>query len=211
MAKYLWKVIPLAHSVIIPNSISKKMMIQSLSNFIKRTSIISTIGSSLMIITISQAEGPPIGTKTPFVNQQKGTSKTFDNREKPVEAETKTHNQKSPQPPTQYSETLESPPNMIISGQGLITLRLINQTGAIIQYQVIGGPSLTLGETSVVELSGLSIPITLTYQRPDGGLILVRPQSIHSKVLDVIFDSTADFNLDTKSLNISAQGKLYLN
>ena len=211
MAKYLWKVIPLAHSVIVPNSISKKMMIQSLSNFIKRTSIISTIGSSLMIITISQAGGPPTGTKTPVVNQQKGTSKTFDNREKPVEAETKTHNPKRPQPPTQHSETIESPPNMIRSGQGLITLRLINQTGAIIQYQVIGGPSLTLGETSVVELSGLSIPITLTYQRPDGGLILVRPQSIHSKVLEVIFDSTADFNLDTKSLNISAQGKLYLN
>ena len=211
MAKYLWKVIPLAHSVIVPNSISKKMMIQSLSNFIKRTSIISTIGSSLMIITISQAGGLPTSTKTPVVNQQKGTSKTFDNREKPVEAETKTHNPKRPQPPTQHSETIESPPNMIRSGQGLITLRLINQTGAIIQYQVIGGPSLTLGETSVVELSGLSIPITLTYQRPDGGLILVRPQSIHSKVLEVIFDSTADFNLDTKSLNISAQGKLYLN
>ena len=211
MAKYLWKVIPLAHSVIVPNSISKKMMIQSLSNFIKRTSIISTIGSSLMIITISQAGGLPTSTKTPVVNQQKGTSKTFDNREKPVEAETKTHNPKRPQPPTQHSETIESPPNMIRSGQGLITLRLINQTGAIIQYQVIGGPSLTLGKTSVVELSGLSIPITLTYQRPDGGLILVRPQSIHSKVLEVIFDSTADFNLDTKSLNISAQGKLYLN
>ncbi|MCL2923483.1 MAG: hypothetical protein MGF17_02340 [Trichodesmium sp. MAG_R04] len=61
---------------------------------------------------------------------------------------------------------------MIRSGQGLITLRLINQTGAIIQYQVIGGPYLILGETSVVELSGLSIPITLTYQLPDGGLIL---------------------------------------
>ena len=187
------------------------MMIQFLSNFIKRTSIISAIGSSLMIITISQAGGPAPGTKTPVVNQQKDTSKPSDNRGKTVEAELKTNDPKRRQSPTQHSETIESPPNMIMSGQDLITLRLINQTGAIIQYQVIGGPYLTLGETSVVELSELSIPITLTYQRPDGGLILVHPQSISSKVLEVIFYPTEDFDLDTKSLNISAKGQVSLN
>lgn len=74
-------------------------MIQSLCNFIKRTSIISAIGSSLMIITISQAGGATTGTKTSIVNQQKGTSQPSDNREKPVEAETNTNNLTHPQLP----------------------------------------------------------------------------------------------------------------
>ncbi|MCL2931957.1 MAG: hypothetical protein MGG11_06640 [Trichodesmium sp. MAG_R03] len=187
------------------------MMLQSLCNFIKRTSIISAIGSSLMIITISQAGGPAPGTKAPVVNQQKDTFKPSDNRGKPVEAEPKTNDPIRRQPPIQQSETIESSSNMIKSDQVLITLRLINQTGAIIQYQVIGGPYLILGETSVVELSKLSTPITLTYQRPDGGLILVRPQSMSSKVLEVIFHPTEDLDLDTRSLNISAKGQISLN
>ena len=63
----------------------------------------------------------------------------------------------------------------------------------------------------MVELSKLSIPLTLTYQRPDGGLILVRYQSISPTVLEVIFHPTEDFDLDTNSLNISGKGQISLN
>ncbi|ABG52328.1 hypothetical protein Tery_3209 [Trichodesmium erythraeum IMS101] len=187
------------------------MMIQFLSNFIKRISIISVIGSNLMIITISQAGGPPPDTKPPIVNQQEDTSNSSNHRGKPVKVEPKTTKPTHRQSPTQQSETTDSPPDRIRSDLGLITLRLINQTGAIIEYQVIGGQYMTLGGTSVVELSKLSIPLTLTYQRPDGGLILVRYQSISPTVLEVIFHPTEDFDLDTNSLNISGKGQISLN
>ena len=186
-------------------------MIQFLSNFIKRAPIISALGSSLMIITICEAGGPPPGTKPPVVNQQEDTSKPSNNRGKPVEAEPKTPGTTRRQPPTQESETTEPPPDRILSGQSVITLKLINKTGAIIEYQVIGGRYLTLGKTSVATLSEVPIPLTLTYQRPDGGLILVRPRNISSTVLEVIFHPTEDFDLDTNSLNISGKGQISLN
>ncbi len=192
-------------------------MIQFLSNFVKRTFIISGIGSSLMIITISQAGGPPPGTKPPASNQQEDTSEPSGNRGKPVEVEPETTEPTRRQPPTQQSETTQPPPQFpepagrVTPVEGFITLRLINQTGAVIGYQVIGGRHRTLGETSVVELSELPIPLTLTYQRPDGGLLLVRPRSISPRLLEVIFNPTEDFNLDTKSLNITGKGGVFLN
>ncbi|WP_143437750.1 hypothetical protein [Hydrocoleum sp. CS-953] len=193
------------------------MMIQFLSNFVKTTSIISAIGSSLMIITISHAGGPPPGTKPPATNQQEDTSEPSGNRGKPVEVEPENTEPTRRQPPTQQPETTQPPPQFpepagrVTPVEGIITLRLINQTGAVIGYQVIGGRHRILGESSVVELSELPIPLTLTYQRPDGGLLLVRPQRISSRVLEVIFNPTEDFDLDTKSLNITGKGGVFLN
>ena len=186
-------------------------MIQFLSNFLKRTSIISAISSSLMIITISQAGGPPPETKPPAADRQEDTAKPSSNRGKPVEVEPETteptRRQPSTQPPPRFSRPTDSPRSV----QGLITLRLINRTGAVIGYQVIGGRHLILGETSVVELSELPIPLTLTYQRPDGGLLLVSPRMISSRVLELIFHPTEDFDLDSKSLNIGGKGRIFLN
>ncbi|MEM1169559.1 MAG: hypothetical protein AAGJ08_10895 [Cyanobacteria bacterium P01_H01_bin.35] len=193
------------------------MMIQFLSNFVKTTSIISAISSSLMIITISQAGGPPPGTNPPATNEQEDTSEPSGNRGKPVEVEPETTEPTRRQPPTQQSETTQPPPEFpepasrVTPVEGFITLRLINQTGAVIGYQVIGGRHRILGESSVVELSELPIPVTLTYQRPDGGLLLVSPRRISSGVLEVIFNPTEDFDLDSKSLNISAKGRIFLN
>ena len=218
----------------------QQMMIQYLSNFLKRTPIISALGISLMIITISQAGGPPLGTtkpptevesetieptrrQPPAANQQEDTSEPSGKRGKPVEVEPETTEptrRQSPnmdRPPSQQSETIEPPPKFpepagrVTPVEGLITLRLINQTDAVINYQVIGGRHRTLGERSVVELSELPIPLTLTYQRPDGGLLIVRSQGISPRVLEVIFNATEDFDLDTKSLNITGRGGVFLN
>ena len=179
-------------------------MIQFLSNskFIQKVPIITAFSSSLMIviIAVSQAGGPPPGTTKP-----------------PTEVESETTEPTRRQPPTQESETTEPPPQFpepagrVTPGEGIITLRLINQTDAVINYQVIGGRHRTLGERSVAELSELPIPLTLTYQRPDGGLLLVSPRGISSRVLEVRFNATEDFSLDTKSLNISGKGGVFLN
>lgn len=198
-------------------------MTQFFSKFVKKTSIISAIGSSLMIVTISQAGGPPTGTKPPAAERQEDTSEPSSDRGKPVEVEPETTEptrRQSPnidRPPTQQSETTQplpqfpEPAGRVTPIEGLITLRLINQTGAVIEYQVIGGRHRILGETSVVELSELPIPLTLTYQRSDGGLLIVRPRSISPTLLEIIFNPTEDFDLDTKSLNITGKGGVFLN
>ncbi len=166
-------------------------MIQSLPKFVRKTSIISSVCSSLIIglITISQAGGPPPGTTKP-----------------PTQA-----------PSTQQSETTPSlprfpePASRVRPSNGRSTLRLINHTNAVVEYQVIGGPHRTLGETAVVELYELPIPLTITYQRSDGGLLLVNPRNISPRVLEVRFNTTEDFDLDTKSLNINSRGRILLN
>ena len=213
-------------------------MIQFLSNskFIQKVPIITAFSSSLMIviIAVSQAGGPPPGTtkpptevesetteptrrQPPSANQQEDNSEPSGNRGKPAEVESETTEPTRRQPPTQESETTEPPPKFpepagrVTPGEGIITLRLINQTDAVINYQVIGGRHRTLGERSVAELSELPIPLTLTYQRPDGGLLLVSPRGISSRVLEVRFNATEDFSLDTKSLNISGKGGVFLN
>ncbi len=186
-------------------------MIQFLSNFVKKTSMITAISSSLMIITISQAGGPPPGTKPPAANQQEETSQPSGNRGKPVEVEPETTEPTRRQPPTQSLPQFPKPADRVAPVEGFIALRLINQTGALIGYQVIGGRHRTLGKMSVVELPELPIPLTLTYQRPDGGLLLVSPRRISSRVLEVIFHPTEDFDLDSNSLNISGKGQIFLN
>ncbi|MGK7921973.1 MAG: hypothetical protein AB4080_18415 [Trichodesmium sp.] len=180
----------------------------------------------------------PTRRQPPETNQQEDNSEPSGDMEKPTEVEsqrneptrrqrpganqqTEVESQRNEptrrQPPTQESETTEPPPKFpepagrVTPGEGIITLRLINQTDAVINYQVIGGRYRTLGERSVVELSELPIPLTLTYQRPDGGLLLVSPQGISSRVLEVRFNATEDFSLDSKSLNISGKGGVFLN
>lgn len=226
------------------------MIQQYLPKFVKNTSVISAICSSLMtgLITMSQAGGPPPGTTKPPTQpsteestevesetteptrrQRPGANQQEDNSEpptgggKPAEVESETTEPTRRQPPTTesaptpQSETTEPPPKFpepagrVAPVENLTTLRLINQTDAVISYQVIGGRHRTLGERSVVELSELPVPLTLTYQRSDGGLLLVRPRGISPGVLEVRFNATEDFDLDTKSLNINGRGGVFLN
>jgi hypothetical protein len=91
-------------------------------------------------------------------------------------------------------------------------MRLINVTDAIVIYQVIEGTGeRTLGQRSQVELQGLPIPLNLTYRRQDGGLLLVVPKAVEPGVLEVRFEPTGSFFLDTKSLNITGTGSVFLN
>ena len=165
----------------------------------------------------------PTRRQPPGVNQQEDSSEPPADSGKPVEVEPEPTKPTPSQPPTTEtpatpkSETTQPPPKFpepagrVTPVENLTTLRLINQTDAVITYQVIGGQYRTLGERSVVELSKLPIPLTLTYQRSDGGLLLVRPQSVSPGVLEIRFNATEDFDLDTKSLNITGRGGVFLN
>ncbi|MGL5083712.1 MAG: hypothetical protein ACRC8A_19695 [Microcoleaceae cyanobacterium] len=162
-------------------------------------------------VAIVQAGGPPPqGKPTPA----ESTDKPSETAEKAEESSTST----APAAPANPAETPEIPPRFplpsarVAGVNGVVTLKLMNQTNAVINYQIVAGTrERSLGEQSQVELQSLSMPLTLTYQRQDNGLLLVIPKSTEPGVLEVRFEATNDFSLDTKALEVNQTGAVFLN
>lgn len=95
---------------------------------------------------------------------------------------------------------------------GLVNLRLVNNSGADITYQVIGEtqPRYLRGNNRVT-LRSIDTPTTLTFYRPDGGFLVVNPLPVSPGVLEVRFDPTSSFSLDKSALMIQPTGAVYLN
>ncbi len=98
-----------------------------------------------------------------------------------------------------------------------VTVRLINRTGAVIGYAVIAenpdaaAPEGNLAGRSQVNLTGLSIPVTVNFRRQDGGLLQVGTRAIAPGLLEVTLTETTDLGLDRTTLNIEASGAVFLN
>jgi hypothetical protein len=107
----------------------------------------------------------------------------------------------------------QTPVTTVALANGSVNVRLVNETGANVTYQVIGDTnerSLS-GKTDVV-LQGLRAPFTVTFQREDGGLLSVTPQpSSETGLLEVRLDETTDVAEDTKAMRIQSNGSVYLN
>ncbi|MHC5832853.1 MAG: hypothetical protein ACYT04_96935, partial [Nostoc sp.] len=76
----------------------------------------------------------------------------------------------------------------------VVTIRFANDTAANIIYQVIGAtaPRSLQGKSDVI-LQSLNAPITVTFQREDGGQLLVTPQpSSEPGSLEVKFNEATD-------------------
>lgn len=119
--------------------------------------------------------------------------------------------------PTSSSEKDDLPPRFplpsakVAAVNGVVTIKLINNTNTPIQYQLIGGTRQELlAQNATIQVQG-SLPITLTYQRQDGGSLLVRPKPTSAGVLEVEFEVTNNFSLDTRSMNINQGGSVFLN
>jgi hypothetical protein len=95
---------------------------------------------------------------------------------------------------------------------GTVNLRLINESGANITYQVIGEtqPRTLLGEDQIT-LRSIDTPSTVTFYRPDRGLLTVRPQQVAPGVLEVRFNPTTNFNMDKTTMTVQPSGAVYLN
>ncbi|MEG4291257.1 hypothetical protein Q5692_21850 [Microcoleus sp. C2C3] len=177
--------------------------------FKKISLLAATCGGLLVsLATLSQAGGPPPQQGKP-VSQPAAT-------EEPVSQPTPAA---SPSPSGMPSTTTDAPPRFpmpsarVTPAEGMIVIKLVNTTNAVINYQIVGvTPQRTLGEQSEILLKSIQVPITLTYQRPDGGLLLVRPQATAMPgMLQVSFGATTDLATDTKSLEIQEDGKVILN
>ncbi|MFB2839806.1 hypothetical protein [Floridanema evergladense] len=95
---------------------------------------------------------------------------------------------------------------------GVVNLRLVNNSGADITYQVIGEtqPRYLTGNNNIT-LRSIDTPTTLTFYRPDGGFLFVNPRPVSPGVLEVRFDRTSSFSLDKSALTIQPTGAVYLN
>lgn len=115
------------------------------------------------------------------------------------------------QPPA--PEQRQEPSTRIDLANGKANIQLINDTRADITYQVIGDTEpRTLAGKSDVTLRGLNTPVTVTFQRQDGGLLMVTPKpGEETGILEVTFKETTDVNQDRSAMRIESNGSVFLN
>lgn len=163
----------------------------------------------------------PTRTTNPGVNPNPGifNEAPYNRSQQPSQTGSSTYTTPQ-QVPTQPSVTEpslrqqgQSPVATVALANGSVNVRLVNETGANITYQVIGDTNeRSLPGKSDVVLQRLRAPITVTFQREDGGLLTVIPQpSSDTGVLEVRLDETTDVAQDKKAMRIQANGSVWLN
>jgi hypothetical protein len=124
---------------------------------------------------------------------------------------------RSPQPaapaPTTESEPL-TPDVTMTPVNGKVNIHFVNQTGAEINYQVIGETQFRkLAGRSEMTLRDLPLPTTFTFRRQDDGLLQVtlQPDTPAPGTLTMLVRETTDFSIDRTSLYVDKNGGVFLN
>ncbi|MGB7442621.1 MAG: hypothetical protein WA919_16275 [Coleofasciculaceae cyanobacterium] len=106
----------------------------------------------------------------------------------------------------------QAPSTTITPINGKVSVKLINETNAQITYQVVGETETrTLFGKSDVTLQGLNAPVTVTFDRPDGGLLRVNAKASDTSMLEVILRETTNLGVDKSALTIQEDGTVFLN
>jgi hypothetical protein len=109
-------------------------------------------------------------------------------------------------------ETTQDPVARVVPLAGSVNVKLMNPTNTVIQYQAIGDTDERFLESgSEVLLRDLETPVTITFGRPDGGLLEIEPGATQGETLEVIFSETTDLGMDENSLRIEASGEVFVN
>jgi hypothetical protein len=167
-------------------------------------------GLLVSLTTISLAGGPPPQTK-PVV---KPSSKPAVPQAAPQTTPQAKPQTTTPQATPQTTTLLKFPfPSAKVApSNGTLTIRLVNNTNLPINYQIVGyAAEKTLEKGATMEINKLTTPLNITYQRQDGGFLIAMPKATNPEFLDVTFSLTNDLNADTKSMNIQADGLVFLN
>lgn len=95
---------------------------------------------------------------------------------------------------------------------GLVNVRLKNNTNAPVSYEAIGYTQrrfLPGGEETV--LRSLPTPVTVTFVRQDKGLVDVIPTSTQQGSLEVSLDESKNLDDNQGVLRIQRDGQVFLN
>ncbi|MEH1943572.1 MAG: hypothetical protein V7L01_25595 [Nostoc sp.] len=107
----------------------------------------------------------------------------------------------------------QTPNATIALANGRVNVRLVNETAANVTYQVIGdtAPRSLQGKYNVT-LQGLSAPVTVTFEREDGGQLIVTPQpSSEPGILEVRFKEATNAAQGRSAMRIERNGSVFLN
>jgi len=115
---------------------------------------------------------------------------------------------------TQFiAQVTPTPDSAMTPVSGRVNIRFVNETGADIEYQVVGDTdSRTLAGDAEMTLRGLPLATSLTFRRKDSGLLRVQFRAddpVGTIVVNV--SATTDFALDRTTLYIDQQGKIFFN
>lgn len=96
---------------------------------------------------------------------------------------------------------------------GRVNVRLVNDTAANVTFQVIGDTApRSLQGKSDVTLQGLRAPVTVTFEREDGGQLIVTPQaSSEPGSLEVTFNEATNAAQGRSAMRIERNGSVFLN
>ena len=148
------------------------------------------------------AQGLPTVPATP--SQEQTTSGT--GGEAPVTPSTSTT-----EPP--LLDQQQTPIATIALANGIVNIRLINDTATNVTFQVIGdtAPRSLQGKSDLI-LQGLTAPVTVTFQREDGGQLTVtlQPPSEPGN-LEVTFNEATDAIQGRSAMRIEQNGSVFLN
>jgi hypothetical protein len=114
-------------------------------------------------------------------------------------------NQQQPLPEEQQPVLATVVPQM-----GKVSVLLKNATNAPITYQVLGNTQQrTLAALAEIRLQALPVPATLTFLRPDGGLVRVVPISNSEPgVLDLTLNGAMGLSDSQSTVRIQNSGKV---
>ncbi|MEH2134282.1 MAG: hypothetical protein V7K86_27450 [Nostoc sp.] len=107
----------------------------------------------------------------------------------------------------------QAPNATIALTDGKVNVRLVNDTAAKVTFQVIGdtAPRSLQGKSDVI-LQGLRTPITVTFEREDGGQLIVTPQaSSEPGSLEVTFNEATNAAQGRSAMRIERNGSVFLN
>lgn len=115
------------------------------------------------------------------------------------------------QPPLPSQQQQPSTRLALVNNQ--VNVRLVNETGAEVTYEVIGDtPPRSLQGKSDVMLQGLNAPVTVTLYRNDGGLLQVTPQPTSTPgMLEVRLNATTNFGQEKTTVRVQENGSVFLN
>ncbi|MEH2290939.1 hypothetical protein [Nostoc sp.] len=111
-------------------------------------------------------------------------------------------------------EPRQTPTATIAITNGTVNIKLVNDTAANITFQVIGDTApRSLQGKSDVTLQALKVPITVTFERVDGGQLIVTPQQTASEPgnLEVTFKEATNATQGRSTMRIERNGSVFLN
>lgn len=115
--------------------------------------------------------------------------------------------------PQLMAQVTPTPDSAMTPVNGKVSIRFINETGAEIEYQVVGDTEYrTLAGDREMTLKELPVATSLTFRRKDSGLLRVQFRADDpTGTIVVSVSATNDFALDRTTLYIDQNGMIFFN